>query len=72
MPDSGEMVELIFSQLREAREAKELLEKEIHALDIRVTLLESVRALAWKWGAGAAAAISLVITVWHAIWSMIG
>ncbi len=71
MPD-GEMVELIFSQLREAREAKEELEKEIHALEVRVAVLENTRALAWKWGAGAAAAISLIITVAHSIWSMIG
>jgi len=69
-----EVVELIHRQLcqdcpvhRQLKEAERIRQD----LEIRLRILENVRALAWKWGAGAGAAIGLVVTVGHAIWEML-
>lgn len=64
MPDEV-LLELLVTEVRNLR-------VDVQGLEIRLAVLENVRALAWKWGAGAAAAIATIVTVWHTIWSMIG
>ena len=53
------------------REDIQRIEDGLQELKTDMAVLKSTRALAWKWGAGAGAAIATLVSVGHAIWSML-
>ena len=60
----NELASFIVTELRELRD-------DVQELKTEVAILKSTRALAWKWGAGAGAVLATIVSVGHAIWSML-
>lgn len=59
----SELLEFLIGEVRELR-------AQVTDIHTRLTVLENIRALAWKWGAGAAGAVAFIVSVGHTIWSM--
>jgi hypothetical protein len=47
------------------------IRNQLTDLTARIAVLESTRALAWKWGVGVASAFAAAVAIVQAVWSML-